>query len=140
MKLRTTKKTVETVDGSEAPQKRARSKKANPIAAFAVDAQPEEPRLARPPTPADAANAPEAAAVHVREAQAASADRLTDDVAHESVSARHLATISDDHRRHLIAEVAYYRALRRGFVGGSPESDWLEAEAEVTAQLAKTDQ
>jgi hypothetical protein len=30
-----------------------------------------------------------------------------------------------------IAIAAYYRAERRGFVGGSPEQDWLEAEAEV---------
>ncbi|MFU8857077.1 MAG: DUF2934 domain-containing protein [Deferrisomatales bacterium] len=31
----------------------------------------------------------------------------------------------------LIRQAAYVRAESRGFVGGSPEQDWLEAEAEV---------
>lgn len=33
------------------------------------------------------------------------------------------------HRR--VAEAAYYRAERRGFMNGSPEQDWLEAEEEL---------
>ena len=33
------------------------------------------------------------------------------------------------------AEAAYLRAERRGFVGGSPEQDWLEAEQEVRRRL-----
>jgi hypothetical protein len=31
----------------------------------------------------------------------------------------------------MIAETAYYLAERRGFVGGNPEQDWLEAEAQI---------
>lgn len=38
----------------------------------------------------------------------------------------------------LIAEAAYGRAERRGFVPGSELSDWLEAEAEVDAALGWT--
>ncbi len=34
-----------------------------------------------------------------------------------------------------IALAAYYRAERRGFQGGDPVADWLEAEAEVDAEL-----
>lgn len=34
-------------------------------------------------------------------------------------------------RRRLIAETAYFRAERRGFCGGTPEEDWLEAEREI---------
>lgn len=34
-------------------------------------------------------------------------------------------------REQMIAEAAYYRAERRGFVGGHEMSDWLQAEAEV---------
>ena len=30
-----------------------------------------------------------------------------------------------------VAEAAYFRAERRGFVGGSPEQDWFEAEDEL---------
>ncbi|MDE1943669.1 MAG: DUF2934 domain-containing protein [Betaproteobacteria bacterium] len=38
-------------------------------------------------------------------------------------------------REHRIAVAAYYRAERRGFLGGDPVVDWLEAEAEVDARL-----
>ena len=38
-------------------------------------------------------------------------------------------------REHRIAVAAYYRAERRGFQGGDPVVDWLEAEAEVDARL-----
>lgn len=30
-----------------------------------------------------------------------------------------------------VAEAAYFRAESRGFVGGSPEQDWFEAEEEL---------
>lgn len=36
-----------------------------------------------------------------------------------------------EQRHHMIEEAAYYRAERRGFTGGDPMSDWLEAEAEI---------
>ena len=39
--------------------------------------------------------------------------------------------VSPEERRHMIAEDAYYRAERRNFQSGSPEQDWLEAEAEI---------
>lgn len=46
--------------------------------------------------------------------------------------------ITSSERRRMIAEAAYFRAMGRGFVGGSPEEDWLEAEAEVVARLSHT--
>ena len=36
-----------------------------------------------------------------------------------------------DDRRRRIAEAAYYRAQRRGFIGGYEDDDWLEAEREI---------
>jgi hypothetical protein len=45
------------------------------------------------------------------------------------------AVIDPDHRRALIAEVAYYRAERRGFEPGNEVQDWLNAEAEVDTAL-----
>jgi len=43
-----------------------------------------------------------------------------------------VATITTSEERHrLIAEAAYYLAEKRGFHGGSPEQDWLEAAAQV---------
>jgi hypothetical protein len=32
----------------------------------------------------------------------------------------------------MIAEAAYMRAQKRSFVGGNPEDDWYEAEAEIS--------
>jgi len=40
-------------------------------------------------------------------------------------------------RHELIAEAAYARAARREFRDGDPVSDWLAAEAEVDAMLAR---
>ena len=45
--------------------------------------------------------------------------------------------ISEAQRRQMIAEAAYLRAERRGFSGGDPAADWIEAEAEVDEQLRR---
>ncbi len=45
-------------------------------------------------------------------------------------------TVSSDVRRAMIAEAAYLRAERRGFVPGFEEDDWLTAEKEVDALLS----
>ena len=37
--------------------------------------------------------------------------------------------------RQMVAAAAYFRAEARGFAGGSPEQDWLDAEAELMARL-----
>jgi hypothetical protein len=47
----------------------------------------------------------------------------------------HGNAVDVDARRRLIAECAYLRAEQRGFVGGSPEQDWLEAEKEIDQLL-----
>jgi hypothetical protein len=44
---------------------------------------------------------------------------------------------SDDERIAMIAESAYYRAESRGFVPGYEFEDWLAAELEIDAQLAR---
>jgi hypothetical protein len=36
-----------------------------------------------------------------------------------------------DQRQRMIAEAAYFRAEHRGFQGGDPLKDWLQAEAEI---------
>jgi hypothetical protein len=45
------------------------------------------------------------------------------------------AVIDPERRRTLIAEIAYYRAERRGFEPGHENEDWLSAEAEVDTAL-----
>ncbi|MCP3979458.1 MAG: DUF2934 domain-containing protein [bacterium] len=46
-------------------------------------------------------------------------------------------TVSADERRELIAERAYDKARQRGFRNGTPQGDWLAAEAEVDALLRR---
>jgi Protein of unknown function (DUF2934) len=45
---------------------------------------------------------------------------------------------AEDVWRHMVATAAYYRAQARGFRHGSPEQDWLAAEAELKQKIAKT--
>ena len=39
--------------------------------------------------------------------------------------------VTPEQRHQMIAEAAYRRAQKRSFVGGNPENDWYEAEAEI---------
>lgn len=39
--------------------------------------------------------------------------------------------VSPEQRHQMIAEAAYKRAQKRSFMGGNPENDWYEAEAEI---------
>lgn len=52
-------------------------------------------------------------------------------------TARKSAPEHSPERQEMIARAAYLRAERRGFRGGDPVTDWLEAEAEVDALMVK---
>jgi hypothetical protein len=47
--------------------------------------------------------------------------------------------VGPEQRAALIAEAAYFRAERRGFMPGHETEDWLAAEEEVDARLLHTD-
>ena len=42
---------------------------------------------------------------------------------------------SPEERRRMIAETAYFRAQKRGFVNGDPVEDWIAAERQVDEEL-----
>jgi Protein of unknown function (DUF2934) len=46
-------------------------------------------------------------------------------------------TLNPEERYRMIAVAAYYRAEKRGFVGGDPAQDWVDAEAEVEQLIRK---
>ena len=50
-----------------------------------------------------------------------------------------LQKIVPEHRRRMIAKTAYFIAEQRGFVGGSPLDDWLQAEVLVDRLLEKAE-
>jgi hypothetical protein len=43
--------------------------------------------------------------------------------------------VTPEERHRMIAETAYFLAQERGFTGGDPVSDWIEAERSVDQQL-----
>ena len=51
--------------------------------------------------------------------------------------ARRVETITEEQRRSMIAERAYFKAERRGFAGGDALQDWCEAEAEIDALILR---
>ena len=46
--------------------------------------------------------------------------------------------LTNEERNRLIAEVAYHRAERRGFLPGYEVEDWLAAECEISRILSRT--
>jgi Protein of unknown function (DUF2934) len=45
--------------------------------------------------------------------------------------------VSREERWRMVAEAAYYRARQRDFAAGDEVADWLQAERDVDAQLAR---
>jgi hypothetical protein len=46
--------------------------------------------------------------------------------------------VTPEQRYQMICDAAYFRAERRGFIGGNPEQDWVEAELEIDQLLCDT--
>lgn len=47
------------------------------------------------------------------------------------------AELSDADRRAMIAEAAYFRALKRGFAPGHELESWIAAEAQIDAHITQ---
>lgn len=47
--------------------------------------------------------------------------------------------LGEDELRRRIAEAAYYKAEKRGFLPGNDYQDWLEAETEVLGEASPAD-
>lgn len=54
-----------------------------------------------------------------------------------TTDSRKKMAINPEERYRMVAVAAYYRAEKRGFVGGDPAQDWVDAEAEVTQLIGK---
>jgi hypothetical protein len=57
----------------------------------------------------------------------------------DSFVTRDSTVIEPNARRAMIAEIAYYRAEKRGFDPGHEIEDWLEAEAIIDTQIKRGD-
>lgn len=58
---------------------------------------------------------------------------------HNSIVTRSSAYIEPQVREAMISEAAYFRAAHRGFEPGHEVDDWLAAESEIDAALARGD-
>lgn len=54
-----------------------------------------------------------------------------------NATARSTKSTAKPDRSHMIAEAAYYLAEQRGFAGGDPVRDWLDAEALIDDMARK---
>ncbi len=54
-----------------------------------------------------------------------------------TIDSKKKMAINPEERYRMVAVAAYYRAEKRGFVGGDPAQDWVDAEAEVTQLIGK---
>ena len=50
-------------------------------------------------------------------------------------SSGQMLSVSSKDRQRMIAEAAYYIAAQRGFAGGDPTQDWIEAERQINRVL-----
>ena len=61
--------------------------------------------------------------------------RLRHGNARQTAAPERGVAVTPEERLRMIAESAYFRAERRGFHGGQPDQDWLEAESEIDQML-----
>lgn len=54
-----------------------------------------------------------------------------------SKSALPIGGVTPEQRYRMICDAAYFRAERRGFVGGNAVQDWLDAESEIDGLLSE---
>ena len=66
---------------------------------------------------------------------AATSDKKTATATKNGTKTAKKLKLTPEQRYCMIAEAAYYRAERRGFVGGDTANDWIEAEAEIKQLL-----
>ena len=94
----------------------------------------------RKPAAKTAATKPVAAKSGAKKASPAMSARISVDkkpVATGTSRALAPAVVTAEDREKMISLAAYVRAERRGFVGGDPVVDWLDAEAEIDAMLGR---
>ncbi len=98
---------------------------------------PDAPRKAAPaPIPATAEPAPPKSAAPKRKTSGAKATATpATRPSAKAPIAKKSVEISEHARRGMIAEAAYLRSERRGFMPGYEVEDWMSAEAEVDALL-----
>lgn len=130
----TTTKTVTAKKSAVIPKSMPATKKtaaAKPVAKVA-----KKPATAKSASAKDAAKAP--AKKTTPRAATAKGNGEIAAVKKSKKAANLLGGVTPEQRYRMICDAAYYRAERRGFIGGNPEQDWVEAELEIDQLLCDT--
>ena len=90
-------------------------------------------RTPKPTAKSSAAKPAEPKAAEAKKAAPAAAKRVAKPKVNKPVARMQ---VSEDVRRGMVAEAAYLRAERRGFMNGNEAEDWIAAEKEVDALLS----
>ena len=130
---------------AQTPSKTPAAKKS---AALTKQASPAKKVAAKPPVTKKAAPAKETIKKTASKAAKTSSKKSSAPVVASSLSSGTVVArkapkkltnghglISAEQRYQLICNAAYFRAERRGFIGGSAEQDWCEAEIEIDQSL-----
>lgn len=95
-------------------------------------------------TPAKTASAKQATKTPVKKASprmaAQKGDGEADSPQSSTPSSRTIGGVTPEQRYRMICDAAYFRAERRGFVGGNALQDWVDAEAEIDGLLREMQQ
>jgi len=108
------------------------TKKTTPTTKKAVNPKVEAP-AAMASKPGE--NAPQSAAATNTEKKAAPAKKSAKPA--KIATPTEVPSINAEERWKMISEAAYFLAETRGFIGGNPCDDWIQAEAQVDALLSQ---
>ena len=86
---------------------------------------------AKPPSKA----APAKSAAAIPRASKPIAETKTKPVSKNATKGNGASPITPEQRYRMICDAAYFRAERRGFIGGNSAEDWTAAEAEIDSLL-----
>ena len=106
------------------PDKKPSAKKNTPAKASAKAA------LTKPPTPKPRVTKPSAETQAKKLSPPPSAP-----ISKKTAKGNGVSPITPEQRYRMICDAAYFRAERRGFIGGNSAEDWVSAEAEIDGLL-----
>lgn len=132
----TTTKTVTAKKSAVIPKSMPATKKtaaAKPVAKAA-----KKPATAKSASAKDAAKAPAKKSTPRAATSKSKGNGEITVVKKSKKAANLLGGVTPEQRYRMICDAAYYRAERRGFIGGNPEQDWVEAELEIDQLLCDT--
>lgn len=138
--VQTTSKTATAKKTAAPPKSMVKKSTANkPVVAKAASAKASAPAKAVPAKLANTKEASKAPSKKPGTRTASASIKGNGEVVAKSKSkkASSVGAVTPEQRYRMICDAAFYRAERRGFIGGNVEQDWIDAEMEIDQQLCE---